>query len=88
MNKIKTYLLIAWGVLTALFYVLLKSKNRKIEKQQEEIKQATKDKEALKGVIHGAEQDAKKLQSIKKDIRSKPISSVVDELRQRGEYKD
>ncbi len=38
MNKLKTYLLIAWGVLTALFYVLLKSKDRKIEKQEQQLK--------------------------------------------------
>ncbi|MBS7827505.1 hypothetical protein J7624_10175, partial [Wohlfahrtiimonas chitiniclastica] len=39
MRKLRLYLLIAWGVLTALFYALLKSKNRKIEKQKEQIKQ-------------------------------------------------
>ena len=38
MRKIKTYLLIAWGVLTALFYVLLKSKDRKIEQQEQQLK--------------------------------------------------
>ena len=38
MAKIKSYLLIAWGVLTALFYVLLKSKNRKLAKQEQLLK--------------------------------------------------
>lgn len=88
MNNLKNILLIGWGVLSALFYVLLKSKNKKIEQQKGEIETITKDKEVLKGVIEGVEKDAKKLQSIKKDIRSKSTSSIVDELRRRGEYKD
>lgn len=38
MSKLKNILMIAWGVLTALFYVLLQSKNRKLEKQEQQLK--------------------------------------------------
>lgn len=38
MSKLKSYLLIAWVGLTALFYVLLKSKDRKIEQQEQQLK--------------------------------------------------
>ena len=38
MKKIKAYLLVAWGILTAIFYVLLKSKDRKIEQQEQQLK--------------------------------------------------
>ena len=88
MSKLKNILMIVLGAISALFYILLKSKNEKIAQQKSELEKITRDKDALKEVIKGAEQDAKKLQNIKKDIRSKPISSVVDELRERGEYKD
>lgn len=38
MSKLKSYLLIAWVGLTALFYALLKSKDRKIEQQEQLLK--------------------------------------------------
>lgn len=38
MSKLKNILMIVWGVLTALFYVLLQSKNRKLEKQEQQLK--------------------------------------------------
>lgn len=88
MSKLKNILVIVLGALSAFFVLVIQSKNRKIEKQQGEIEKVTQDKEVLKEVISGVEQDAKKLQSIKKDIRSKSIDVVIDELRQRGEYKD
>ncbi|WP_077929378.1 hypothetical protein [Wohlfahrtiimonas populi] len=61
MSRLKSYLLIAWGVLTALFYVLLKSKDRKIAKQQEEIKQHKSKNEEL-SFINQKEQESKDVQ--------------------------
>ena len=38
MSKLKNIALIIWGILTAIFYVLLKSKDRKIEQQEQQLK--------------------------------------------------
>ncbi|WP_077929233.1 hypothetical protein [Wohlfahrtiimonas populi] len=84
MNKIKTYLLIAWGVLTALFYVLLKSKDRKIEKQQDEIKQHKSKNEEL-SFINQKEQESKDVQ----DHISVSSESDVDRLLEQNKaYRD
>ena len=84
MKKIKTYLLIAWGVLTALFYVLLQQKNRKIEKQQDEIKQHKSKNEEL-SFINQKEQESKDVQD---HINTSSESDVDSVLEQTGSYKD
>ncbi|MBS7814775.1 hypothetical protein PE074_06525 [Wohlfahrtiimonas chitiniclastica] len=75
MNKLKSYLLIAWGVLTALFYVLLKSKDRKIDRQQDEIKQHKSKNEEL-SFINQKEQESKNVQ----DHINTSSESDVDKL--------
>lgn len=84
MKKIKTYLLIAWGVLTALFYVLLQQKNRKIEKQQDEIKQHKSKNEEL-SFINQKEQESKDVQD---HINTSSESDVDRLLEQNKAYRD
>ena len=84
MKKIKTYLLIAWGVLTALFYVLLQQKNRKIEKQQDEIKQHKSKNEELSFINH-KEQESKDVQD---HINIASKSDVDRLLEQNKAYRD
>lgn len=75
MSKLKNILVIAWGVLTAIFYVLLKSKNRKIAKQQEEINRHKRKNEELL-FINQKEQESKDVQ----DHISASGESDVDRL--------
>lgn len=84
MSKIKSILVIVWGVLTALFYVLLQSKNRKIEKQQDQIKQHESKNEELQ-FINDKEKKAKD----DKDTISTSSDSDVDRLLEQNKaYRD
>lgn len=84
MAKIKSYLLIAWGVLTALFYVLLKSKDREIAKQKDEIKQHKSKNEEL-SFINQKEQESKDVQD---HINTSSESDVDRLLEQNKAYRD
>lgn len=84
MEKIKSYLLIAWGVLTALFYILLKSKNKTIAQQKEQIKQHESKEEELK-FINDQEKNAK---DDKNTISASSESDVDRLLEQNKAYRD
>lgn len=84
MEKIKSYLLIAWGVLTALFYVLLKSKNKTIAQQKDQIKQNESKNEELQ-FINDKEKKAKN----DKDAISISSEPDVDKLLEQNKaYRD
>lgn len=84
MEKIKSYLLIAWGVLIALFYALLKSKNKTIAQQKEQIKQHKSKEEELQ-FINNEEKKAKD----DKNIISTSSESDVDKLLEQNKaYRD
>ncbi|MGL4675223.1 MAG: hypothetical protein ACRCXK_10215 [Wohlfahrtiimonas sp.] len=84
MSKLKSYLLIAWVGLTAFFYVLLQSKNRKIAQQQEEIKQHKSKNEEL-SFINQKEQESKDVQD---HINIASESDVDRMLEQNKAYRD
>ncbi|OYQ85128.1 hypothetical protein [Wohlfahrtiimonas chitiniclastica] len=84
MRKLRLYLLIAWGVLTALFYALLKSKNRKIEKQNEQIKQHKSKHEELQFI----NDQEKKTKDDKNSINTSSESDVDKLLEQNKAYRD
>ncbi|OYQ84409.1 hypothetical protein B9T21_09900 [Wohlfahrtiimonas chitiniclastica] len=84
MRKLRLYLLIAWGVLTAFFYALLKSKNRKIEKQKEQIKQHKSKHEEL----HFINDQEKKTKDDKNSINTSSESDVDKLLEHHKAYRD
>ena len=84
MRKLRLYLLIAWGVLTALFYALLKSKNRKIEKQKEQIKQHKSKHEELQFI----NDQEKKTKDDKNSINTSSESDVDKLLERHKAYRD
>ncbi|OYQ80836.1 hypothetical protein B9T11_04970 [Wohlfahrtiimonas chitiniclastica] len=84
MRKLRLYLLIAWGVLTALFYALLKSKNRKIEKQKEQIKQHKSKHEELQFI----NDQEKKMKDDKNSINTSSESDVDKLLERHKAYRD
>lgn len=84
MNKIKLWLVGLWGVLTALFYVLLKSKNKTIAQQKDQIKQHESKNEELKFV-----NDQEKKAKDDKDTISTSSESDVDRLLEQNKaYRD
>ncbi|MBS7815913.1 hypothetical protein [Wohlfahrtiimonas chitiniclastica] len=84
MRKLRLYLLIAWGVLTALFYALLKSKNRKIEKQNEQIKQHKSKHDELQFI----NDQEKKTKDDKNSINTSSESDVDKLLERHKAYRD
>lgn len=78
MSKLKSYLLVAWGVLTALFYILIQSKNRKIEKQQNEINQHKSKNEEL-SFINEQEGKAKHEKNTINTSSESDIDRLLDE---------
>lgn len=84
MEKIKSYLLIAWGVLTALFYILLKSKNKTIAQQKEQIKQHESKEEELQFI----NDQEKKAKDDKNTISTSSESDVDKLLEQNKAYRD
>lgn len=84
MNNLKNILLIGWGVLSALFYVLLKSKNKTIAQQKDQIKQHESKNEELQ-FINDQEKKAKD----DKDTISTSSESDVDRLLEQNKaYRD
>ena len=75
MSKFKSILMIVWSVLTALFYVLLKSKNKTIAQQKDQIKQHKSKNEELQ-FINDQEKKAKD----DKDVINTSNESDVDRL--------
>ncbi|MBS7837376.1 hypothetical protein [Wohlfahrtiimonas chitiniclastica] len=84
MRKLRLYLLIAWGVLTALFYALLKSKSRKIEKQNEQIKQHKSKHDELQFI----NDQEKKTKDDKNSINTSSESDVDKLLERHKAYRD
>ncbi|MBS7818831.1 hypothetical protein [Wohlfahrtiimonas chitiniclastica] len=84
MRKLRLYLLIAWGVLTALFYALLKSKNQKIEEQKEQIKQHKSKHEELQFI----NDQEKKTKDDKNSINTSSESDVDKLLERHKAYRD
>lgn len=84
MSKIKSILMVVWGVLTALFYVLLKSKNKTIAQQKDQIKQHESKNEELQ-FINDKEKKAKN----DKDVISTSSEPDVDRLLEQNKaYRD
>ncbi|MBS7836323.1 hypothetical protein [Wohlfahrtiimonas chitiniclastica] len=58
MSKLRSYLIILWGALSAFLLLVIQSKNRKIEKQKEQIRQYKSKYEELM-FINKKEQESK-----------------------------
>ena len=83
MSKLKNTMMIILGAISAFFYVLLQSKNRKIAKQQDEIKQHKSKNEEL-SFINQKEQESKDVQD---HINTSSESDVDRLLEQNKAYR-
>lgn len=84
MQKLKTMVSIILGALSAFFVLVIQSKNRKIAKQQEEIKQHKSKNEEL-SFINQKEQESKNVQD---HINIASESDVDRLLEQNKAYRD
>lgn len=84
MNRLKIIALSILGALSAFFVLVIQSKNRKIAKQQEEIKQHKSKNEEL-SFINQKEQESKDVQD---HINTSSESDVDRLLEQNKAYRD
>ena len=84
MSKLKSILVVVLGAISAFFYVLLQSKNRKIAKQQDEIKHHKSKNEEL-SFINQKEQESKDVQD---HINTSSESDVDRLLDKHKAYRD
>ncbi|MGL4673624.1 MAG: hypothetical protein ACRCXK_02060 [Wohlfahrtiimonas sp.] len=84
MSKLKNIMMIVLGAISAFFYVLLQSKNRKIKKQQDEINQHKRKNEEF-SFINQKEQESK---NEKDHLNILPESDIDSLLEQNNAHRD